>query len=83
MLAFVPALVTAQTQTPQQVADELLAADRAYSAASAKTDLISGIAAMFADDVARIPRTPGPSSNGRRRVLAFQATDVTATPLVS
>lgn len=52
MLLFAPAFVTAQAQTPQQVADELLAADRAFSAASAKTDLISGIAAMFADDVA-------------------------------
>ncbi|HVN34294.1 MAG TPA: nuclear transport factor 2 family protein [Casimicrobiaceae bacterium] len=32
--------------------NELLATDRAYSAASAKTDLVSGISAMFANDVA-------------------------------
>ena len=51
-LAFVPALVTAQGGTPQQIADELLAADRAFAAASAKTDLVSGISAMFAADVA-------------------------------
>jgi ketosteroid isomerase-like protein len=37
--------------------DELLAADRAFSAASAKTDLVTGISAMFADDVLMpIPR---------------------------
>jgi ketosteroid isomerase-like protein len=37
--------------SPQSVADELLAADRAFSAASEKTDLISGISAMFSDKV--------------------------------
>lgn len=46
----VPALVTAQT--PQQSADELLAADRAFSAGSAKTTLAAGLAAMFSPDVA-------------------------------
>jgi len=45
-------LVTEQSSTPQQIADELLAADRAFSAASAKTDLVTGISAMFAADVA-------------------------------
>ena len=33
-------LSAAQERTPQSVADELLAADRAFSAASAKTDLV-------------------------------------------
>lgn len=47
----VPAVLPAQF-APAHVADELLAADRAYSAASAKTDLVSGIAAMLATDVA-------------------------------
>ena len=51
ILLFVPAVVMRQTTSPQQVADELLAADRAFSAASAKTDLVSGLSAMFADDV--------------------------------
>jgi hypothetical protein len=32
--------------------DELLATDRAYAAASAKTDLVAGVSAMFASDVA-------------------------------
>lgn len=40
-----------QPATPQQAVDALLAADRAYAAASSKTDLISGLGAMFADDV--------------------------------
>jgi len=40
------------SDSPQVVVDELLTTDRAYSAASAKTDLVSGISAMFANDVA-------------------------------
>ncbi|MEP6783019.1 MAG: hypothetical protein ABI983_05065 [Acidobacteriota bacterium] len=48
----VPAVIPAQTATPAKVAAELLAADRAYSAASAKTDLVTGIAAILATDVA-------------------------------
>jgi ketosteroid isomerase-like protein len=49
--SLVPAVIPAQT-APERIADELLAADRAYSAASAKTDLVSGISAMLASDVA-------------------------------
>jgi ketosteroid isomerase-like protein len=37
--------------TPQAAVDELLAADRAFSAASARTDAITGLSAMFADDI--------------------------------
>ncbi|HEX6372164.1 MAG TPA: DUF4440 domain-containing protein [Longimicrobium sp.] len=36
---------------PQAALDGLLAADRAFAAASARTDLVSGISAMFATDV--------------------------------
>jgi hypothetical protein len=36
---------------PQAALDGLLAADRAFAAASARTDLVSGISAMFAPDV--------------------------------
>jgi len=57
---FVPALVTAQT--PQHAADELLAADRAFAAASAKTDLVGGLSAMFASDVAMM--APGEIAYG-------------------
>jgi ketosteroid isomerase-like protein len=38
----------------QQEVNELLAADRAYAAAAARTDLIGGLSAMFADDVEMI-----------------------------
>jgi ketosteroid isomerase-like protein len=42
---------SATPATPQSVLDELLAADRAFSADSARTDVISGLSAMFADDI--------------------------------
>src|SRR5258705_13502445 len=54
--------------SPQQAVDELLAADRAFSAASAKTDLVAGLTAMFADDVV-IPMPPGQFVNGRAAVI--------------
>ena len=47
-----PGAPNRDSDSPQAVMDELLATDRAYSAASAKTDLVSGISAMFANDVA-------------------------------
>ena len=55
--------------TPQSAVDELLAADRAFSAASAKTDLVSGLTAMFADDVV-IPNPPGQWAEGKTAVAA-------------
>ena len=41
----------ASDRNPQEVVDELLAADRSFSTASAQTDLVSGLSAMFADQV--------------------------------
>jgi ketosteroid isomerase-like protein len=38
--------------SPRSAADELVAADRAFAAASAKTDVVTGLSAMFAADVA-------------------------------
>jgi hypothetical protein len=38
--------------SPQSVADELLAADRAFAAAASKTDVVSALSAMFAGEVA-------------------------------
>lgn len=38
-------------RTPQQAVEELLEADRAFARASAATDLVDGISAMFAADV--------------------------------
>ena len=37
--------------SPRAAVDELLAADRAFAAASARTDVVSGLAAMLAPDV--------------------------------
>ena len=37
---------------PAAVAEELLAADRAFSAASEQTDVVAGLAPMLAEDVA-------------------------------
>src|SRR4051812_33359958 len=56
--------------TPQSVVDELLSADRAFSAASANTDLVSGLTAMFADDVV-IPNPPGQFAEGKAAVVAM------------
>jgi ketosteroid isomerase-like protein len=50
LLLFVPTL-DARQATPQSVADELLAADRAFSLASGASDVTNGMSAMFADDV--------------------------------
>ena len=44
--------VTASAQsTPRAVADELLAADRAFAAAAKQTDLVTALTTMFAPDV--------------------------------
>lgn len=51
------AFVAIQSPTPRSVADELIAADIAASAASAKTTVIPGLTAMFAQDV--IMQAPG------------------------
>lgn len=56
-VAVVPAFVTRQNASPQQIADQLIAADRAFAAASAKTDLINGLSSMFAADI--VMPTPG------------------------
>ena len=61
-------LALATASTPQAAVDELLAADRAFSAASAKTDLVSGLAAMFADDIV-IPSPPGRFAEGKESVV--------------
>ena len=57
ILLFVPAVVMRQGTSPQKIADELIAADRAFSEASAKTDLVNGLSAMFAADI--VMPTPG------------------------
>jgi ketosteroid isomerase-like protein len=62
--------VTAGAQsTPKAIADELLTADRAFAAASAKTDLIAGLSAMFAADVVM----PAPTGVLYGRAKAIEA----------
>jgi ketosteroid isomerase-like protein len=56
-LLILTAIITAQAASPRAVADELLAADVAASAAGAKTTVIPGLTAMFAQDV--IMQAPG------------------------
>jgi ketosteroid isomerase-like protein len=53
---------------PAAVADQLLAADRAFAAASDRTDIATGLAPMFAADV--VMPVPGGFAVGRDSVLA-------------
>lgn len=84
-----PRAVTAQpgARSPQAVVDELLAADRGFSASGASADLVSSISAMFADDVV-MPTPPGRFAKGKAdAVAALKAnpanaqSSVTWTPL--
>jgi hypothetical protein len=59
--------------SPQAAMDELLAVDRAYSEASAKSDLVSGISAMFATDVAMAIPGGKFSTNADEAVAALRA----------
>ena len=54
--------------SPQAAVDGLLAADRAFSVASAKTDVVAGLSAMFADTVV-MPGADGQITNGRSAVV--------------
>ena len=69
LLALVLPVVGVVAATPQFVVDELLAADRAFSAASAKTDLVTGLSAMFAADVV-VPSPPGQFAEGKTAIVA-------------
>ena len=74
----VVSLATLSAQaSPQAVADELLAADRAFSAASAKTDLVTGLSAMFAPDVI-MPNPAGIAYGSQQAIDALRANPVNA-----
>jgi ketosteroid isomerase-like protein len=64
--------VTPPSPPPQHIADELLAVDRAFAAASAKTDLVTGISAMFAADVA-MPAPGGYAFGSQKAIDALKA----------
>lgn len=53
-------LALTQAMTPQAAVDELLAADRAFAAAAAKTTVVPALTVMFADDVAMPTALPKP-----------------------
>ena len=76
-LAVVPAFITRQAASPQQIADELLAADRAFAASSVKTDLIAGLSAMFASDVV-MPHPGGIAEGLDKAVDALKANPINA-----
>lgn len=58
--------------SPRSIADELLAADRAFAAASAKTDLITGLSAMFAAEVA-MPAPGGIAYGAAKAIEALKS----------
>ena len=58
--------------SPRSAADELLAADRAFAAASAKTDLISALSAMFAAEVA-MPAPGGIAYGAAKAIEALKS----------
>lgn len=76
MLAVVPAFIT-QGRTAEQIADELIAADRAFSEASGKTDLVTGISAMFAADVA-MPTPTGLVYGSQKAIEALRGNPANA-----
>ena len=69
LLAAAIPLLCAAADSPQAAVDELLAADRAFSTASVKTDVIAGLSAMFADDVV-MPVPGGGFAEGRAAAVA-------------
>jgi ketosteroid isomerase-like protein len=69
----------AQAQpSPEGIVAELLAADRAFAVASAKTDLISGLSAMFATDVI-LPNPAGIAHGLEEAKAALRANPANAT----
>lgn len=70
-LAVSVASISAQL-SPQAAVDELLDADRAFSVASDKTDLVTGISAMFADEVV-MPNPAGLADGKPKAIEALRA----------
>jgi ketosteroid isomerase-like protein len=68
-LLFLSAAAARQAATPQSAVDELLAADRRFAAASATTDLVTGLSAMFAPDVVIGPNADNSFAFGHAAAL--------------
>lgn len=70
LVAVTPLVVLAQAaSTPAAAVEELLAADRAFSAKSAQTTVVPGLSAMFADDVI-MPQPGGVFAEGKAAAVA-------------
>lgn len=67
MLALALPMLAAARGAPQSSADELLAADKAFAAAAAKTDVVSAIDAMLLDDAIMIA-PGGKLASGRAQI---------------
>ena len=67
--ASVTSQANSASMTPQAAADALLAADRRFAAASASTDAVTGLTAMFTADVI-MPGPPGTLHRGLTQVAA-------------
>ena len=63
--------------SPRSVADELVAADRAFAAASAKSDVVTGLSAMFASDVI-LPHAGGIAFGKEQAIAALKASPMNA-----
>ena len=68
--------VSAQS-SPRAVADELLAADRAFAAAARQTDIVTGLATMFAPDIA-LAHAGGIAYGRDKAIEALKASPINA-----
>lgn len=89
-LTLVPAAAAAQgappaataLRTARQVADELLAADRAFASAAANVDAVTALSVQFHDDVV-MPLSDGSFARGRAAAIAaLRSNPVNATARV-
>lgn len=78
LIAIAAPATARQATTPASVADELLAADRGFSEASATTDAVAGISAMFARDVAMSRPDAGFTRTKAEAIAALRANPLNA-----
>lgn len=69
LLCLLTVSLPTQAATPETAVAELLAADRNFAAASARTDLVSALSAMFADDVIMGPNPTNTFARGKAEAL--------------
>lgn len=70
LIAALGVLLGVPLEDPRAVAEELLAADRAFSRAGAESDVVTSLSAMFADDVI-MPAQGGSFVEGRAAVAEY------------